>query len=39
MSTQWDKYALGCVYTDLPIGELKKTKQKNAKTSEFTHKT
>ena len=24
LSTQWVKYALGCVYTDLPIGELKK---------------
>ena len=36
LSTQWVKYALGCVYTDLPIGELKK---KNAKKSEFTQKT
>ena len=26
LSTQWVKYALGCVYTDLPIGELKKKK-------------
>ena len=34
LSTQWVKYALGCVYTDLPIGELKKKKKKNAKTSE-----
>ena len=28
LSTQWVKYALACVYTDLPIGELKK-KSKN----------
>ena len=26
LSTQWVKYALACVYTDLPIGELKKKK-------------
>ena len=24
LSTQWVKYALGCVYIDLPIGEMKK---------------
>ena len=39
LSTQWVKYALGCVYTYLPIGELKKKKTENVKTSEFTHKT
>ena len=28
LSSQWVKYALGCVYIDLPIGEMKnKTKQ------------
>ena len=31
LSTKWVKYALGCVYIDLPIGEMKK--------SEFIHKT
>ena len=31
LSTQWVKYALACVYTDLPIGELKK----KVKTSKF----
>ena len=35
LSAQWVKYALGCVYTDLPIGEPKK----KAETSEFIHKT
>ena len=34
-SAQWVKYALGCVYTDLPISELKK----KAKTSKFIHET
>ena len=24
LSTQWVKYELGCVYIDLPIGEMKK---------------
>ena len=24
MSSQWVKYVLGCVYIDLPIGEMKK---------------
>ena len=38
LSTQRVKYALRCVYTDLPIGEMKK-KKKKAKPSEFTHKT
>ena len=28
LSAQWVKYALGCVYTDLPIGESKKKKWK-----------
>ena len=28
LSAQWVKYALGCVYTDLPIGEPKKKKRK-----------
>ena len=28
LSAQWVKYELGCVYTDLPIGELKKKKRK-----------
>ena len=36
LSAQWVKYALGCVYTDLPISELKK---KKAKTSKFIHET
>ena len=33
LSSQWVKYALGCVYIDLPIGEMKK-KSENA---EFIH--
>ena len=37
LSAQWVKYALGCVYTDLPISELKK--KKKAKTSKFIHET
>ena len=38
LSNQWVKYALGCVYIDLPIGEMKnKTKQKKGKMSEFIH--
>ena len=28
LSTQWVKYALGCVYIDLFIGEMKKKKAK-----------
>ena len=32
-SSQWVKYALACVYIDLPIGEMKK----KAKISEFIH--
>ena len=28
LSAQWVKYELGCVYTDLPISELKKKKRK-----------
>ena len=34
LSSQWVKYALGCVYIDLPIGEMKE-KSENA---EFIHK-
>ena len=34
LSSQWVKYELGCVYIDLPIGEMKK---KIAKMSEFIH--
>ena len=34
LSSQWVKYALACVYIDLPIGEMKK---KKAKMSEFVH--
>ena len=34
LSSQWVKYALACVYIDLPIGEMKK---KKAKMSEFIH--
>ena len=34
LSSQWVKYALACVYIDLPIGEMKK---KKAKLSEFIH--
>ena len=33
LSSQWVKYALACVYIDLPIGEMKK----KAKLSEFIH--
>ena len=33
LSSQWVKYALACVYIDLPIGEMKK----KAKISEFIH--
>ena len=33
LSSQWVKYALACVYIDLPIGETKK----KAKMSEFIH--
>ena len=33
LSSQWVKYALACVYIDLPIGEIKK----KAKMSEFIH--
>ena len=33
LSSQWVKYALACVYIDLPIGEMKK----KAKMSEFIH--
>ena len=33
LSSQWLKYALVCVYIDLPIGERKK----NVKMSEFIH--
>ena len=36
LSAQWVKYALGSVYIDLSIGEMKK---KMAKMSEFIHKT
>ena len=36
LNAQWVTYALGCVYIDLSIGELKK---KKGKTSEFIHKT
>ena len=35
LSSQWVKYALGCVYIDLPISEMKK--KKIAKMSEFIH--
>ena len=28
LSSQWVKYALACVYIDLPIGEIKKKKRK-----------
>ena len=28
LSRQWVKYALACVYIDLPIGEIKKQKRK-----------
>ena len=34
LSGQWGKYAFGCVYIDLPIGEMKK----KAKMFEFIHK-
>ena len=34
LSCQWVKYALTCVYIDLPIGEMKK---KKAKMSELIH--
>ena len=34
LSSQWVKYVLGCVYINLPIGEMKK---KIAKMSEFIH--
>ena len=34
LSSQWVKYALGCVYIALPIGKMKK---KIVKMSEFTH--
>ena len=34
LSSQWVKYALACVYIDLPIGEMKK---KKAKMSVFIH--
>ena len=27
LSSQWVKYALACVYIDLPIGEMKKKKR------------
>ena len=33
LSSQWVKYALACVYIDLPIGEMKK----KANMSEFIH--
>ena len=33
LSSQWVKYALACVYIDLPIGEIKK----KAKISVFIH--
>ena len=33
LSSQWVKYALACVYIDLPIGEMKK----KSKMSEFIH--
>ena len=33
LSSQWVKYALACVYIDLPIGEMKK----KGKMSEFIH--
>ena len=33
LSSQWVKYALACVYIDLPIGEMKK----KAKMSVFIH--
>ena len=33
LSSQWVKYALDCVYIDLPIGE----KKKKSKMSEFIH--
>ena len=33
LSSQWVKYALACVYVDLPIGEIKK----KAKMSEFIY--
>ena len=33
LSSEWVKYALACVYIDLPIGEMKK----KAKMSEFIH--
>ena len=34
LRSHWVKYALACVYIDLPIGEMKK---KKAKMSEFIH--
>ena len=37
LSTQRVKYALGCVYTDLPIGELKKKKRRNRLSSLIRH--
>ena len=30
LSNQWVKYALGCIYTDLPIGELKKKRKRRS---------
>ena len=36
LSSQWVKYALACVYIDLPIGEMKK-KAKISEISEFIH--
>ena len=38
LSTQWVQYALGCVYIDLPIGELKKKRKDRKRQSSFiTH--
>ena len=37
LSAQWVKYALGCVYTDLPISELKKKKKRKRLSSFMRH--
>ena len=36
LSSQWVKYALACVYIDLPIGEMKKKKKRKCLSS-FMH--
>ena len=36
LSSQWVKYALACVYIDLPIGEMKKKKKRKCLSSFIT---